>query len=141
MKRTHGLLGVVLAVGVALGLLSSRMLSAQDPLKSGTVIHRTDLVSAKGMEAILVLREVPPGAASGKHTQSSNEVVYILEGSVILEVQGKPPVTVKAGEAFSTAAGQVHNVKNASSSAPTKALAFYIAKKGTALEGLSVPAK
>ena len=140
MKRIHSLLGVVLAVGVALGVLGSRMLGTQEPLKSGTVLQRTELTSAKRMEAILVLRNLPPGGESGKHTQSGNEIVYILEGSVILEVQGKSPVTLKAGEAFHTVAGEVHNVKNASASAG-KALAFYVAKKGTALEDLSVPVK
>jgi len=141
MKRIHLLLGVVLVVGVALGVFGSRMLSAQDPLKSGTVLQRTELSGAKGMEALLVLREVPPGAASGKHTQSGTEIVYIMEGSAILEVQGKPPVNLKAGEAFHTVAGEVHNVKNASATAPAKALAFYVAKKGTALEELSKPIK
>jgi quercetin dioxygenase-like cupin family protein len=140
VKRIQVLVGVALAVG-ALGVLGSRILSAQEPLTSGTVLQRTDLLSAKGMEAILVLRELPPGGESGKHTQAGNELVYILEGSVVLEVQGKPAVTLKAGEAFSTVAGEVHNVKNASATAPGKALAFYVAKKGTALEGLSVPVK
>jgi quercetin dioxygenase-like cupin family protein len=140
VKRIQVLVGVALAVG-ALGVLGSRILSAQEPLKSGTVLQRTDLLSAKGMEAILVLRELPPGGESGKHTQAGNELVYILEGSVVLEAQGKPAVTLKAGEAFSTVAGEVHNVKNASATAPGKALAFYVAKKGTALEGLSVPVK
>jgi quercetin dioxygenase-like cupin family protein len=139
MKRIQ--MSVVLGMGVTLGVIGGRMVSAQDPLKSGKILHRAELTSAKGMDAILVLRELPPGGESGKHTQSGNEVVYILEGSVILEVQGKPPVTLKAGEAFQTGAGDVHNVKNASSSAPGKALAFYIAKKGTSLENLSVPAK
>jgi quercetin dioxygenase-like cupin family protein len=141
MKRIHVLLGVVLAVGVALGLLGGRRLSAQDPLAAGTVLQRTELTSAKGTEAILVLRELPPGGESGKHTQSGNEIGYVLAGSVILEVQGKPPVTLKTGEAFQTVAGEVHNVKNASAREPGKALAFYIAKKGTPLEGLSAPAK
>jgi quercetin dioxygenase-like cupin family protein len=141
VKLNQVFVGVALAVGVTLGVLGGRILSAQDPLKSGTVLQRTELQSAKGMEAILVLRELPPGGESGKHTQAGNEVVYIAEGSVVLEVQGKPPVTLKAGQAFSTAAGEVHNVKNASTTAPGKALAFYVAKKGTALEALSVPAK
>lgn len=141
MKRVQMLLGVGLVVGVVLGVLGSRLLSAQDPLKSGTILQRTELVGAKGTEAILVLREVPPGGESGKHTQTGNEVVYVLEGSFVLEVQGKPAVTLKTGEAFSTVAGEVHNVKNASATAAGKALAFYVAKKGTALEGLSVPAK
>lgn len=141
MKRIQVLVGVALVLGVTLGALGGRLLGAQDPLKSGTVLQRAELLSAKGMEAILVLRELPPGGESGKHTQAGNELVYIMEGSVVLEVQGKPAVTLKAGEAFSTVAGQVHNVKNASATAPGKALAFYVAKKGTALEGLGVPAK
>ncbi|HKH97930.1 MAG TPA: cupin domain-containing protein [Candidatus Sulfotelmatobacter sp.] len=140
MKRIYLLVGV-LAVGVVLCLLGSPMLNAQDSLKSGTVVQRTDLKSAPGWEAILVQRILPPGVESGKHTQSGNEIVYIEEGSVIFEAQGKPAVTVKAGEAFTTSAGEVHNVKNASSSAPAKALAFYVAKKGARLEDLSVPAK
>jgi quercetin dioxygenase-like cupin family protein len=141
MKRIQLLVGVVLALSLTLGLVCGRMLSAQDPLKSGKILQRTELTSAKGMEAILVLRELPPGGESGKHTQAGNEVVYILEGSVVVEVQGKPAMKLKAGEAFHTAADEVHNVKNASSSAPGKALAFYIAKKGTSLENLSVPVK
>lgn len=141
MKRIHLLLAVVLALGVALGVFGSRMLSAQNPLKTGTVLQRTDLAGAKGTEAILVLRELPPGAASGKHAQSGTEIVYILEGSVVLEAQGKPAVTLKAGEAFHTTAGEVHNVKNANADAPGKALAFYVVKKGTPLEDLSKPVK
>lgn len=145
MKRIHLLLGVVLAVGVALGVFGSRMLSAQNPaqspLKTGTVLQRTELAGMKGMEAILVLRELPAGAASGKHAQSGTEIVYILDGSVIFEAQGKPPATLKAGEAFHTLAGEVHNVKNASATAPGKALAFYVVKKGTPLEELSKPVK
>jgi quercetin dioxygenase-like cupin family protein len=141
MKRTRLWLGLVLAAGVAVGAFGNRLLSAQDPLKAGTILARTELASAKGVEAILVLRDVPPGGESGKHTQSGNEIVYVAQGSVILEVQGKSPVTVKQGEAFQTVAGEVHNVKNASATEPTKALAFYVAKKGTGLEGLSVPVK
>jgi len=141
MKRINFLVGVALALVLVLGLLGTRRLSAQDNLKGGTVLQRTGLKAAPGWEAILVLRTLPPGAESGKHTQSGNEIVYIQEGSVILEVQGKPALTLKAGEAFSTVAGEVHNVKNASTSAPAKALAFYVAKKGARLEELAVPAK
>jgi quercetin dioxygenase-like cupin family protein len=141
MKRINFLIGVALAVGVMLCLLGSHISSAQDTLKGGTVLQRTELKGAPGWEAILVQRILPPGAESGKHTQSGNEIVYIEEGSATLEVQGKPTVTLKPGEAFTTVAGEVHNVKNASSSAPAKALAFYVAKKGARLEDLSVPAK
>lgn len=141
MKRVSLLVGMALAVAVTLGIAGSRMLSAQDGLKSGKVLQRTDLKAAPGWEAILVQREVPAGAESGKHTQAGSEIVYIQEGAVIFEAQGKPALTVKAGETFTTTAGEVHNVKNASKTAPVKALAFYVTKKGTPLEELSVPAK
>jgi quercetin dioxygenase-like cupin family protein len=138
MKHINFLVGVALAM-VAVCLLGSRMLSAQDNLKAGTVLQRTELKGAPGWEAVLVQRILPPGAESGKHTQSGNEIVYIEDGSVTFEAQGKPAVTLKPGEAFTTVAGEVHNVKNASNTTPAKALAFYVAKKGSRLEDLSVP--
>ena len=139
--RTRMIVAVTLAAGVALGVAGGRAVGAENPLGAGKVIDRTVLAGEAEEEGILVLREVPPGAESGKHTQSETEIVYVLDGSVTLEVQGKAPVTVKAGEAFHTSKGEVHNVKNASATAPVKALAFYVAKKGTTLEGLSIPAK
>lgn len=141
MKMIQSLGRVALLLSLALVVLGGRTASAQDPLKNGKILQRTELADAKGLEAIMVLRELPPGAESGKHTQPGNEFVYIAEGSVIFEAQGKAPVTLKAGESFQTVAGEVHNVKNASATAPGKAIAFYIAKKGTPMEELSLPAK
>lgn len=145
MKMTRISVSIVctLVVGVMMGLLGSRMSSAQekDSLKGGKILQRTELKGAPGWEAILVDRTLPPGAESGKHTQSGNEIVYIETGSVIFEAQGKPAVTLKPGESFMTVDGQVHNVMNASKTEPAKALAFYVAKKGAKLEELSVPAK
>jgi quercetin dioxygenase-like cupin family protein len=143
MKCINFLVAVTLAAGVTPGFLTTRMLNAQNTenLKSGTVLQRTELKGAPGWEAILVLRELPPGAESGKHTQAGNEIAYVQEGTVIFEAQGKPAVTLKPGETFTTSAGEVHNVKNASSTAPAKSLVFYVAKKGARLEDLATPAK
>jgi quercetin dioxygenase-like cupin family protein len=138
MKRIYLLLGLSLALGVVLGLLGSRILSAQESFKGATVLQRTELKGATGLEGILVLRKLPPGAQSGNHTHPGNEIVYILDGSAIVAVQGKPPVTLNPGDSISIVAGEVHNVKNASASAPAKALTFYVAKKGTTLEDLAV---
>jgi quercetin dioxygenase-like cupin family protein len=139
MKHISSLLVVTLAIGLA--LLAGPASMAQENLKAGKVLERTTLKAAPGWEAILVQRDLPAGAQSGKHTQMGNEIVYIESGSVVLQVQGKADRTIKAGEAFTTSAGEVHNVKNASSSEPAKALAFYVAKKGAKLEDLSTPAK
>ena|SRR5438477_11591504 len=140
MKHINLSLAWTVALGGLLVLLAAG-LNAQENLNKGTILQRTELKAAPGSEAILVERILPPGAESGKHTQSGNEIVYIKEGSVIFEAEGKPATTLNAGDSFTTAAGEVHNVKNASSSAPAKALAFYVAKKGTRLDDLSVPAK
>lgn len=137
MKRIH-ILSAVVSIAV-LGLVGFGVRSEGDPLAEGTVLQRTDI--AGGQEAILVLRELPAGAESGSHTNPGGEIVYILEGSVIVEKNGKPPVTVEQGAAFQTMGGEMHNVKNASSTTPGKALAFYIAKKGTPIEKLSVPSE
>ena len=141
MKRIGLLLGVSLAVGISVGVIGTHILNAQQELAKGTVLQRAELAGIKGKEAVLVLREIPPGAASGKHYQSGNEVVYILEGSAILEVEGKTPVTLKAGDTFQTGPRQVHNVKNASTTAPARALVFYVVAKGKSLSDFSTPAK
>jgi len=141
MRHSRVLAGAVSVAAVVALLVGGRMLRAQDPLTSGTILQRTEIAGGEGMEAVLVLRELPPGGESGRHTQSGGEIVYILEGSVVLEVEGEPAVTVNAGEAFQTAVGAVHNVKNASADAPGRALAFYIVAKGATLEDISVPAQ
>ena len=142
-KRISMLMVFTLLAGITLGLLGSRMSNAQEKsnLKGGKILQRMELKGAPGWEAILVDRTLPPGVESGNHTQSGNEVVYIEKGSVIFETPGKAAVTLKPGESFTTIDGQIHNVKNASKTEPAKALAFYVAKKGTPLEELSVPAK
>jgi quercetin dioxygenase-like cupin family protein len=139
MKRIHVLAAVASIAALGLAGFAVQSLRAQEPLKAGTVLEKTNV--AGGQEAMLVLRTVPAGGESGFHTSTGGEIVYVLEGSVILEVRGKTPLTVKQGAAFETKAGEVHNVKNASATAPCKALAFYVAKPGTPMEELSVPVK
>ena len=141
MKRTAVLVSVAVVFGIAVGLVGTQVLAGKEELAKGTVLQRTELAGVKGKEAVLALRELPPGKESGKHTQSGIEVAYILEGSVTFEVQGKPPVTLKQGDTFQTGPRQVHNVKNASTTAPSKVLVFYVTEKGKALGDISTPAK
>ena len=141
MKRTPVLISLALVAGIAVGVIGTQVLAAKEELAQGKELQRATLAGVKGKEAVLVLRELPPGKESGKHFQSGNEVAYILEGSMTLEVQGKPPVTLKAGDSFQTGPRQVHNVKNASTTAPGKALVFYVVEKGKALSDFSTPVK
>lgn len=140
MKRAQGLVSVALVVGIVVGVAGTRMLSAQQELAKGTELQRAEGI--KGKDAILVLRELPPGAETGKHQQLGNEIGYVLEGSVVLEVQGKSPVTLKAGDSFQTKPREVHNVRNASTTAPIKTLVFYVTKKkDVPLSDISIPVK
>ena len=141
MKRTAFVLGVSLVVAITVGVLGTQVLMAKEELAKGTELQRAGLAGKKGKEAVLVLRELSAGKESGKHYQSGIEVAYILEGSVTLEVQGKPPVSLKQGDSFQTDPRQVHNVKNASTTAPAKVIVFYVVEKGKALADISTPAK
>ena len=141
MKRTVVLISVALIIGLAIGVMGTQVLAGKEELAQGKELQRATLAGAKGKEAVLVLRELPPGKESGKHSQSGTEVAYILEGSVTLEVQGKSPLTLKAGDSFQTGSRQIHNVKNASATGAAKVIVFYVVEKGKALSDFSTPAK
>jgi quercetin dioxygenase-like cupin family protein len=107
------------AVGVA---------SAQAPAFKRTELQRGDL-SVAGREAVQAVADFPTGAASGKHTHPGEEVGYVLEGTVTVEVEGKAPVVLNAGGAFLIPNGTVHNARNTGPGA-AKVLATYIVEKG-----------
>src|SRR5215470_5235032 len=120
MRGTAIILGLTLAMGIAVGVLGTRFLSAQqEPLKR-TVLLKTDLTGIEGKEGVLVLAEIAPGATAGKHYHPGDELVYILEGSLVLERDGKAPVTLKAGDVAHTPARLHHDAKNTSSTTPAK---------------------
>jgi quercetin dioxygenase-like cupin family protein len=118
-----------LLVGSGLAL---HVVHAQDM----TGIKRTDLqrhdLSAPGREAIQVRVDFDPGAAFGKHTHPGEEIIYVIEGTLEYEVEGKPPVKLKAGDVLFIPAGTVHAAKNVGSSNGAE-LATYIVEKGKPL--------
>jgi quercetin dioxygenase-like cupin family protein len=133
MKRMVVMLTVTLVVGIVAGLIGNHGLNAQQQSAKRTDLLRTDLPGIEGKEGIVYIAELAPGAAAGKHYHPGSELFYVLEGSMILEVEGKPPVTMKQGEASHLPPKQVHDVKNASPTAPMKALIFQIPEKGQPL--------
>jgi len=102
--------------------------AAQQPAFKRTELQRADL-SAPGREVVQAIAEIPPGAAAGRHTHPGEEVGYVLEGTVLVEVDGKPAATLKAGQYFIIPAGTIHNATN-NSKAGAKVLATYIVEKG-----------
>ena len=133
MQRTAFMLAVALVVGVMIGVVGNQYPNAQPQPVTRTELLRTDLPGIEGREGIVYIAELAPGTAAGKHYHPGSELFYVLEGSMILEVEGQPPVTMKPGEARHLAPKEVHDVKNASATAPMKALIFQIPEKGQPL--------
>jgi quercetin dioxygenase-like cupin family protein len=127
MAHTKLLAAIGLAVPLVLGTQTPR---AQDGIK------RTDLqthdLSIPGRQVVQQMAEMQPGAVIARHTHPGEEVSVMLEGELLLEIAGKPPVTMKAGQAFTIPMGAVHSVK-ITGSAPVKLLATYIVEKGKPL--------
>lgn len=72
------------------------------------------------------------GAAAPKHTHPGEEIAYVLEGELVLEVEGKQPMKLKAGDTFFIPAGQVHTGKNPGKN-PAVVLSTYILEKAKPL--------
>jgi quercetin dioxygenase-like cupin family protein len=137
MRRTMLVLGLTLAVGVAIGVIGTQVPQAQQQV-TRTELMRTELEGIEGKEGVVYTAVLPPGAVIGKHYHPGNDFVYILEGSVILEREGEAPVTFGPGQLFHNAPKRVHNVKNASTTEGAKLLVFQIPEKG---QPLTTPVK
>jgi quercetin dioxygenase-like cupin family protein len=111
--------------------LASHSTQAQQAGIKRTDLQRHDL-SVPGHEAIQVRVDFDPGAAFGKHTHPGEEIIYVLAGSLEYEVEGKPPVTLKAGDVLFIPAGTIHAAKNVGSATASE-LATYVVEKGKPL--------
>ena len=128
MKTTQIIALVVLIVGGGFALHVTR---AQQTGIKRTDVLRHDL-SVPGREAIQVRVDFAPGAAFGRHSHPGEEIAYVLEGTLEYEVEGKPPVTLHAGEALFIPAGTIHAAKNVGSGNGAE-LATYVVEKGKPL--------
>jgi quercetin dioxygenase-like cupin family protein len=138
MKRTVMLVAVTLVVGIALGMVTSQVLMAQQAPIKRTTLQQKDIEGVAGKEVIMYTAEVTPGGVAGRHFHPGPEVGYVLEGSLVLEPEGQPPMTLKKGESFHNPAKGVHNAKNGSATQPAKVLVVLIGEKGAPL---STPVK
>jgi quercetin dioxygenase-like cupin family protein len=118
----------VLIVGSGLVLQVAR---AQQPGVKRTDLQRHDL-SVPGREVVQVRVDLDPGVAFGKHRHPGEEIIYVIEGSLEYEVEGKPPMTLKAGEVLFIPAGTIHAAKNVGSGNAAE-IATYVVEKGKPL--------
>ena len=121
----------MVAVLIAGSVLALHVTQAQQPGIKRTDALRHDL-GVPGREVIQVRVDFDPGVAFGKHSHPGAEVAYVLEGTLEYQLEGEPPVTLKAGEALFIPAGTIHAAKNVGSGNAAE-LATYIVEKGKPL--------
>ena len=128
MKTTRTIVLAALIVGTGVALHVAR---AQQPGIRRTDLQRHDL-AAPGREVIQVRVELDPGVAFGRHSHPGEEIVYVLEGALEYQVEGKPPVTLKPGGVLFIPAGTIHAARNVGKGNGAE-LATYIVEKGKPL--------
>ena len=96
-----------------------------------TPLMSKDLPDLPGKEALMIMVEHAPGGSNPSHRHNAHAFVYVLEGSVVMQVKGSEPVTLKAGQSFYEGPDDIHTVdRNASTTQPAKFLVVLIKNKG-----------
>jgi quercetin dioxygenase-like cupin family protein len=104
-----------------------------------TPVFSKDLMDIPGKEGLMLTVEYPPGGSDPIHRHNADAFVYVLEGSIVMQVKGGKKVTLTPGQTFYEGPDDVHVVgRNASSIKPAKFLVFLVKDKGAPVQ---VPAK
>jgi len=118
------------SVTVLLAILSAASVAQQS---TATGLFQTDLPDIEGREAVMLEVEYPPGVASASHRHNAHTLVYVLEGTVEMQVAGGELMRLGPGETFYETPNDIHSVsRNASDSEPAKILVVFIKMKGAA---------
>ncbi len=103
----------------------------QAPQATVTSLTSKDLPDLPGKEALMIIVDYPPGSVDPIHRHNAHAFVYVLEGSIIMQVKGGKEVTLTPGQTFYEGPDDVHVVgRNASSTKTAKFVVFFIKDKG-----------
>lgn len=131
MRTTLSTVATVLSLASLAGALTLQAAPAQ---LSGT--HRTDLqqheLSIPGREVVQARVDIDPGKSGPKHRHPGEEIIYVLEGRLEYQLEGKPPVTLKAGDVLFIPTGVAHTATNVGTGNGAE-LATYLVEKGKPL--------
>ncbi|HKQ74132.1 MAG TPA: cupin domain-containing protein [Blastocatellia bacterium] len=121
---------------ILLCLITSALV-AQEP--KVTPLMSKDLKACPGKEAAMITVEYAPGGADVIHRHNAHAFVYVLEGKVVMQLQGREPLTLGPGQTFYEGPEDVHLVgRNASNTQSAKFLVFFVKDKGAPI---LIPAK
>jgi quercetin dioxygenase-like cupin family protein len=102
---------------------------AQEPAVTSLMLK--ELTDIPGKEVLMISVEYPPGGSDPVHRQDAQAFLYVLEGSVVMQVRGGKEVTLTPGQVFYEGNDDVHIVgRNASRTKPAKFLVLLVKKKG-----------
>jgi quercetin dioxygenase-like cupin family protein len=94
-------------------------------------IMSKDLPNLPGKEGLMLFVEYPPGSSDPIHRHNANAFVYVLEGSIVMQVKGEKEVTLTAGQTFYEGPDDVHVVgRNASQTKPARFVVVLVKDKG-----------
>ena len=111
-----------------LGLMSGTAIAQQDKVTS---LMSKDLPESPGKEMLMITVEHAPGGSNAIHRHNAHAMVYVLEGSVVMQVKGGKETTLTPGQTFYEGPDDVHVVdRNASTTKPAKLLVVLIKDKG-----------
>ena len=114
---------------LALACLLSGALLAQEA--KVTPLLSQDLTTLPGKEGLMITVEYPPGSSDPIHRHNAYGFIYVLEGSIVMQVRGGKEVTLTPGQTFYEGPDDVHVVgRNASKTKPAKFVVFFVKDKG-----------
>lgn len=120
---------------IALCLAASAALAQEAEVKQ---LMTEELATADGQEGVLLTVEYPPGGSSAPHRHHAYAFVYVLEGQVVMQVEGGDEVTIGPGETFLETPEDVHTVsRNASDTEPARFVVFLVKRQNAPI---TVPA-
>jgi quercetin dioxygenase-like cupin family protein len=122
---------------LALACLTSSMLMADEA--KVTELFSKDLTNLPGKEGLMITVDYPPGSMDPIHRHNAHAFIYVLEGSIVMQVKGGKEVTLTPGQTFYEGPDDVHVVgRNASKTKPAKFVVVFVKDKGAPV---LVPAK
>ena len=96
-----------------------------------TSLMSKDLTETPGREVLMITVEYPPGSVDPIHRHNAHAFVYVLEGSIVMQVKGGKEVTLTPGQTFYEGPDDVHVIgRNASSTKPAKFLVVLVKNQG-----------
>jgi quercetin dioxygenase-like cupin family protein len=112
-----------------LAFLIASALIAQDA--QVTPLMSKDLADFPGKEGLMITVVYPPGASDPIHRHNAHAFLYVLEGSIVMQVKGGTEITIKPGQTFYEGPNDIHTVgRNPSSTKPAKFIVFLVKDKG-----------